>query len=98
MDKDKLKTVPSDLNKLSNVVDNDVVKKTVYDKLVINVSATDTKKPSSSGLVTKRWYDSDKQILENKIECVDKKIPEYNTKNETKRLQRLKTRYLVLLD
>ena len=31
---DKLVPVPVDLNKLSNVVKNEVVKKTVYDKLV----------------------------------------------------------------
>ena len=30
---DKLKTSPVDLSKLSNVVNNEVVKKTVYDKL-----------------------------------------------------------------
>ena len=30
----KLKTVPFDLSKLSNVVNNEITKKTVYDKLV----------------------------------------------------------------
>ena len=35
LDVDKLTTVPVDLCKLSNVVKNDVVKKTVYDKLVV---------------------------------------------------------------
>ena len=34
----KLKTIPIDLSKLSNVVNNDVVKKTVYDKLVAKVN------------------------------------------------------------
>ena len=34
---DKLKTVPVDLSKLSNVVNNEVVKKIVYDKLVAKV-------------------------------------------------------------
>ena len=34
--------VPTDLSKLSNVVKNDVVKKTVYDKLVAKVNAIDT--------------------------------------------------------
>ena len=33
LDIDKSKTVPIDLSRLSNVVDNDVVKKTEYDKL-----------------------------------------------------------------
>ena len=34
IDADKLKTVPVDLAKLSNVVKNDIVKKTEYNKLV----------------------------------------------------------------
>ena len=42
IDVDKLKTVPFDLSKLSNVVNNEVVNKTVYDKLVIKVNNIDT--------------------------------------------------------
>ena len=38
LDIDKLATVPNDLAKPSNVVKNDVVKKTVYDKLVAKVN------------------------------------------------------------
>ena len=38
IDIDKLKTVHPDLSKLSNVVDNDVVRKTLYDKLVTKVN------------------------------------------------------------
>ena len=34
LDIDKLVPVPTDLSKLSGVVKNDVVKKTVYDKLI----------------------------------------------------------------
>ena len=37
LDTDKLKTIPLHLSKLSNVVENDVVGKTVYDKLVSKV-------------------------------------------------------------
>ena len=40
----KLKTVPVDLSKLSNVVKNEVVKKTVHDKLVTKVNKIDTSK------------------------------------------------------
>ena len=36
---DKLKSVPVDLSKLSNVVNNEFVKNTVYDKLVAKVNA-----------------------------------------------------------
>ena len=42
LDTDKLKTVPVDLSKLTNVVKNEVVKKTVYDKLVAKVNNIDT--------------------------------------------------------
>ena len=42
LDIDKLKPVPSDLAKLSNLVKNDVVKKTEYDKLVAKVNGIDT--------------------------------------------------------
>ena len=37
LDADKLKTVPVDLAKLSNVVKNNVIKKTEYNKLVTKV-------------------------------------------------------------
>ena len=42
IDADKLKTVPVDLAKTSNVVKNDVVKKTEYNKLVTKVDNIDT--------------------------------------------------------
>ena len=42
LDIDKLVPIPADLSKLSNVVKNDVVKKTVYEKLVAKVNSTDT--------------------------------------------------------
>ena len=39
IDADKLKTVPVDLAKLSNVVNNDVVKKTDYNAKVTNIES-----------------------------------------------------------
>ena len=42
MDADKLKTVPVDPAKLSNVFKNDVVKKTEYNKLITKVDNIDT--------------------------------------------------------
>ena len=42
LDIDKLVPVPVDLSKLSDVVKNDVVKKTEYDKLVAQVNNNDT--------------------------------------------------------
>ena len=66
----KLRTVPVDLSNLSNVVkNNDVAKKTVYDKLSAKVNNID-----SSKFVLKAKYDTDKSNLENKISDADKKI------------------------
>ena len=62
LDIDKLAPVPVDLSKLSDVVKNDVVKKTVYDKLVAKVNSIDT-----SRFVLKTKYDTDKLEIENKI-------------------------------
>ena len=43
LDVDKLKTVLADLSSITNVIDNNVLKNVVYDKLVINVNTIDTK-------------------------------------------------------
>ena len=77
LDIDKLKPVPTDLSKLSNVVKNDVVKKDVYDKLVTKVNNINT-----SGFVLKTKYDTDKSELENKIPDTSGLVKEtdYNTK------------------
>ena len=62
LDIDKLVPIPAGLSKLSNAVKNDVVKKTVYNKLVAKV---DNINPSRFILKTK--YDADKSELEKKI-------------------------------
>ena len=62
LDIDKLVPIPVDLSKLSDVVKNDVVKKTVYNKLVAKLNSIDT-----SGFVLKTNYNTDKTELENKI-------------------------------
>ena len=69
LDIDKLTPVPNDLAKLSNVVKNDVVKKTEYDKLAAKVNNIDT-----AGFVLKTAYHTDKLDLEKKISDVDKKF------------------------
>ena len=61
LDSNKLVPVPTDLSKLSNVVKNDLVTKTVYNKLVAKVNAIDT-----SDFVLKTKYDRDKSKSENK--------------------------------
>ena len=63
---DKLKAVLVDLNKLSDVVNNEVVKNTVYDKLAAKVNNIDT-----SGFVLKTKYDKNKSNLQKKISDVD---------------------------
>ena len=55
--------------KLSNLVQNDVVRKTEYNKLVTKVDSIDT-----TGFVLKTKNDTDKSDLEKKISDVDKKI------------------------
>ena len=62
LDIDKLATVPVDLSKLSNVVKNDVVKKTDYNELVTKVDNIDT-----SGLAKKTDYNTKITEIEGKI-------------------------------
>ena len=68
IDTDKLKTVPVDLAKLSNVVKNDVIKKTEYDKLVAKVNDID-----NTNFVSKTKYEKDGSDVEDKIDKIDKK-------------------------
>ena len=62
LDIDKLVPVSVELSKLSIIVKNEVVKKTVYDKLVTKVNNIDT-----SGFLLKTKHDTDKLELEKKI-------------------------------
>ena len=61
IDIDKLKTVPDDLAKLSNVVKTEVVKKTDF---------------STDNYVTRTEFSTDTNSLDDKIDKVDKKIPD----------------------
>ena len=60
IDVDKLKTVPDDLAKLSNVVKNEVVKKTDF---------------SADNYVTRTKFSIDTNALDDKIDKVDQIIP-----------------------
>ena len=77
LDINKLVPIPIDLSKLSDVVKNDVVKKTVYNKLVGKVDNINT-----SDFVIKTKYNTDKTELENKIPDTSGLIKKtnYNTK------------------
>ena len=61
IDIDKLKTVPDDLTKLSNVFKNEVVKKTDF---------------SADNYVTRTKFSTDTNSLDDNIDKVDKKIPD----------------------
>ena len=69
IDVDKLKTVPDDLAKLTNVVKNEVVKKTDF---------------SADNYVTRTKFSADTNSLDDKIDKVEKKIPDISNL-ETKR-------------
>ena len=89
-DVDKLKTTPADLAKLSNVVKNDVVKKTDYNTKVTSIEnqiagvinntldnlgdITKLKAANTSNFVLKTKLVSEVTTLENKIDTVDKKL------------------------
>ena len=93
IDIDKLKTVPTDLAKLTNAVENDLVKKTVYNTKVTSIETqiadltkntvdnladiTKLKAIDTNSFVLKTKLASDVTTLENKIDTVDKKITRY---------------------
>ena len=68
IDADKLKTYPVNLAKLSNVVKNDVIKKTEYDKVVAKVNGID-----NTNFVSRTKYEKDGSDFENKIDNIDKR-------------------------
>ena len=71
LDIDTLTSVPIDLAKLSNLVKNDVVKKTEYDKLVNKINGVD-----NTNFVSRTKYEKDGSDFEDKIDKVKKKIPD----------------------
>ena len=74
IDANKLKTVPVDLATLSNVVKNDVIKKTEYDKLVAKVNGID-----DTNFVSKTKYKKGGLDFEDKINKIEKKIPDISS-------------------
>ena len=89
IDVDKLKTTPTDLAKLTNAVENDLVKKTDYYTKVTSIESqiagvtkntldnladiTKLKAVDTGGFVLKTKLTSDVTTLEYKIDTVDKK-------------------------
>ena len=62
IDVGRLKTVLVELSKLSNLVDNDVVEKTMHDKLIAKVNNINT-----SRFVLKTKYNTDKSDLKIRL-------------------------------
>ena len=69
--------VPVDLSKSSDVVKNDVVKTTEYNKLVTKVDSIDI-----TNFVKKTKYEKDGSDFEDKINRIDKKIPDLSSLNK----------------
>ena len=91
IDTDKLKTVPDDLAKLTNVVKNEVVKKTDF---------------SADNYVTRTKFSTDTNSLDDTIDKVEKRIPDVSglatTRNVTtlvnnlnNKIDKLKNNYML---
>ena len=73
-DTDKLKTAPTDLAKLTNAIENDVVKKADYNTKVTSIEAQIARLTNS--FVTRTKFSADTNPLDDKIDGVEKKIPD----------------------
>ena len=90
IDTDKLKTAPTELAKLTNVIENDVVKKTDYNTKVTSIEAqiagltentvdnlvdiTKLKAIDTNSFVTRTKFSADTNALDDKIDGVEKNI------------------------
>ena len=89
IDTDKLKTAPTDLVKLTNAIENDVVKKTDYNTKATSIEAqiagltkntvdnlgdiTKLKAIDTNSFVTRTKFSADTNALDDKIDGVEKK-------------------------
>ena len=76
LDVRKLKFVPVDLKKLSDIVHNEVVKNIQFNTLMTKVNSLGKKIPDAPTLIYINQYNTDEQNLEKKIGNVNKKIPD----------------------
>ena len=92
IDADKLKTTPTDLAKLTNAIEHDVVKKTDYNTKVTSIEAqiagltkntvdnladiTKLKAIDTNSFVTRTKFSADTNTLDDKIDGLEKKIPD----------------------
>ena len=68
LDVGKLKTVLVDLKKLSDIVDNEVVKNTKFSTLKTKVNSLEKKIPDATTSIYINQYTTDKQNLEKKLD------------------------------
>ena len=89
IDTDTLKTAPNDLAKLTNAIENDIVKKTDYNTKVTSMEAqiagltkntvdnladiTKLKATDTNSFVTRTKFSADTNALDDKIDGVEKK-------------------------
>ena len=89
IDTDKLKTAPTDLGKLTNAIENDIVKKTDYNTKVTSIEAliaglskntvdnladiTKLKAIDTNSFVNKTKFSADINTLDDKIDGIEKK-------------------------
>ena len=75
IDTDKLKTAPTDLAKLTNAIENDVVKKTGLTKNPVDNLADITKFKAidTNSFLTRTKFSADTNTLDDKIDGVEKK-------------------------
>ena len=89
IDADKLKTAPTDLAKLTNAIENDIVKKTDYNTKVTSIEAqiagltkntvdnladiTKLKAIATNSFVNKTKFSADINTVDDKIDNVEKK-------------------------
>ena len=92
IDPDKLKTTSIDLDRLSNLIENDVVKKTDYNSKVTSIEAqiagltkntvdnladiTKLKAIDTNSFLIRTKFSADTNALDDKIDGVEKKIPD----------------------
>ena len=107
IDTDKLKTAATDLTKLTNAIENDVVKKTDYNTKVTSIEAqiagltkntvdnladiTKLKAIDTSSFVTRTKFSADTNALDDKIDGVEKKTDISRLATETSLNSYLKT-------
>ena len=89
IDVDKLKTAPADLAKLTNAIENDLVKKTVYNTKVTSIETqiagltkntvdnladiAKLKAIDTNSFVTRTKFSADTNTLDDKIDGIEKK-------------------------